>query len=47
MVSAEQTTVRGHPDRACGNSARPKTRPVALQDQILSPADVTRANPHR
>jgi hypothetical protein len=46
IVSAEQMTVRGHPDRACGNSAHPKTRPVGLQDHILSRADVSRTHPH-
>jgi predicted nuclease of restriction endonuclease-like (RecB) superfamily len=46
IVAAAQTTTRGHPGRACGNSVHPKTRPVAFQDQILSPADVSRRHPH-
>jgi len=33
--SDAQTTTRGHPDRTCGNTARPRKRLEALPDQIL------------
>jgi hypothetical protein len=46
IVTAEQMTARGHPDRARGNSVHPRRRPVGFQDQIPFPSDVSRTHPH-
>src|SRR5205807_9329372 len=46
LLAVEQTTARAHPDRACGNTARPKKHSVAGADQILVPSDVSRPHPH-
>jgi hypothetical protein len=46
IAAAEQTTARGHPGRACGNSVHPKTRPVGFQGLIPCPSDVSRTHPH-
>src|SRR5205823_4210099 len=46
LLAVEQTTARAHPDRACGNTARPKKHSVAAADQILVPSDVSRPHPH-
>src|SRR6266702_5145658 len=42
IAAAEPTTARVHPDRACGNSVHPRTRPVGFQDQIPSPSDLSK-----
>jgi len=46
IAAAEQTTARGHLDRACGNSVPPKTRPAGFQGLTLSPSDRCRPHPH-
>jgi len=42
IAAAEQTTVRGHPDRASGSSVHPRTRRVDFRVESYSPSDVSR-----
>src|SRR6266852_795430 len=45
-VAGEQTTTRGHPDLACGNTARPITRLSDSLAEVLCPAGTPRTHPH-
>jgi hypothetical protein len=44
--AAGQTTARGRPDRACGNSVLPTRHLVESPDQIPGPSDDSRGRPH-
>jgi hypothetical protein len=46
FIAAGQTTARGRPDRACGNSVLPTRHLVESPDQIPGPSDDSKGRPH-
>src|SRR5712692_3698068 len=46
IVEDKQTTARGRPGRACGNSVLPKRRLAGFLDQILFLSDESRGRQH-
>ena len=46
IVEDEQTTARGRPDRACGNTVLPRRHLAGFPDQSPGPSDDSRERPH-